>query len=434
MLVEILKMKRSRQGALIAILWSGLVAVVRGDCGFPSAEDCLKTTDIQQLPSDENISLFCSPAASLAYKVSLCLDECGFTPTDAIQKFLTGFENVCSDAPGCKDVGRFYEDLQGCFNRSGGLSALISDLVTAFNQKESIDKFCRYLAQWKNCMRLAAANCSVLAGLMNTTFDLYEQFAIAQHICGSENVQRISNNSNCAVNKEMTANIYQECDVSCNISSTDDAATVCGLLQSQIDCFLRQSEGCTQIERRFVLPRLNTYSIVNVLLDCPSPIQLQGVNIQPTGLGLDNPDKFRCKYSTQLNDCFNFNLQNSVRPDVVVKLINGNFLVDYFCQLKANGKLYWDQLLTRCVDSFLRCRLPVAGVYERASTYDDLYAASLAPFPLDFWGLNTILSTLQCPYPAPQTLCNRSPSAIAVTSMATQATTRRSSPILGWQP
>lgn len=404
-------MKLCRQGILVvAILCGSLISYAKSDCVVNSADNCLQTSDLQHLPSSGNLSLFCTSAASLVYKVKVCLDECAFDSSNNIRKFFTTFEDVCSDTLGCQNIDRFYSDFQSCFNSSGGLSKLLNDLITAFNNKENVNTFCRFLSHGKNCMDSAAANCSYLADLMSATFELYGQFAIARHICGSENVPIVSDKSNCANSRNMIANINRECDISCSISATDDSDTICRFLQLQVDCFLRWSVGCTDTERRFILPRLNTYAIANLLLGCSAPIRLQGVSVQPTGLDRGYPDNFRCKYIDQLNDCFDFKLPRSgLRPDVVQRLMNGNFLVDYFCDLKAINKLFADELIAKCVNSFLRCRLPAAEIYQRAFTYDELpFNSSLAPFPLDYWGLSNILSSLQCPNPAPPTLCKRS--------------------------
>lgn len=429
---------------LFSVYGNLFAASVPSSSNCVSPETCLSQADISQL-SGNNITSYCLSGIPLEYQLQSCLSNCNFTATADIANDVAVMGVICSAAEAnCNNVLGRYVSYSSCFDAYGGMNALTSQVISAFNLRQSTDTVCQNVAVARSCQRLSVygstssgsttTGCSFLQVLDMDNYNANPNLAMAQYICGSENVPVLTQSNNCGNSNNMISTIQQTAAISCSIAAATDPQTICSLMQQQANDIVSNSIGCTAVLQQFLLPRLNTYAIANALLGCSPTIQINGLFVQPVVI---SPSPiFQCNYANQINACFNLGLSGTLQPNDLEKLLVGNFMWSQFCPMTSSV----DALVAACVSAFTRCRLPLASAFGPVATYDNSYDLSLGPFPLDYYGLNTVLgSSTSCPI-VPPSLCpipptNGPPAAAVAAAMSTTIRTtppmfRKSTPFV----
>jgi hypothetical protein len=393
--------------------WMTVLAVLTALCSKTNAACTARSVDAcvsqSQLPAMNSVdpsqfvaSEYCIKAPIEAKKVFVCITECGLwnqaSSSRNLQAELLTVEAYCRDqGRGCGSIVDKYVSFNETYG-SQRVSDLIDTIIDAFNNKANqlklflLNANCQTLF-WARARQLQiAGECVYLKQLQAMQAADNYKLTTAYYICGAESGSGLFEyiDTETCNDKRMESRVSNRCAVTCELASANSERQFCRLLQNQLDCILSETEGCSAVQSRFVVPRLDSYWAANQLLGCQ--ITIKDVAVSP---------RAACSIDSLLSSCFNVSSSSFASLDAVKQLFIMQFTMTQICTKlkKPNGR---SEMISQCIDAMRACQLPVSQSYNSppfnadASAYAAVdYRPLLGPFAVNVFGLQTLIGNLE---------------------------------------
>jgi hypothetical protein len=360
-------------------------AVLSQSCPYSSYSTCITTAvqAINQL-SQSDAAYYCKQGAIIAATASKCLVSCnGVDVTHDLATAARTVNQFCGQAsPGCSNVVEVYLNQTQCFDPYGGAAKAANDILTAFNNSYTTN--CNPAIWGRNCQKLYTT-CQYNYDLGVQLLSATPQIVVALAVCGSETLVTpllplVTDNSKCS--SSLYTTIEAQCNVATAVPNANSNGDMCTALQTQLQCILTLSAGCTTAVSRYVLPRLESYAIANIYLGCS--LTLFNILIKPSPLN-------RCNYINQINSCFySAYTANAFNLIPARQLLNRDLPLRGFC----NNRQSVSAGVLNCTLSLFQCTIPQAQLLTAPTTFDDSYAPAIGVFPLNSYGMTSLFNSL----------------------------------------
>lgn len=383
-------------GLLVVFSASALFSAVCGVTCPQTADGCISAELKTLAKGDPNY--YCEHGSVLFAASQNCLRDCKFSEDNTV---LNGYKDDINsfcfkEESTCPNVADTYLNQTRCYDPYDGLAAVLGNITKAFEAGVTdLTTVCNRLYWGRSCQKIPTCKYNKNLDTTYVTED-HPEILLGLAICGSESLKAflpyVEKSQGCLLDLDKT--IVQKCNYSCDISNTVTGSNVAGLctyLEKQAACLEENTKGCTAAQRKYVLPRLNSYAIANRYMpECH--IKYNGITVKPTGEPV--------KYSELINLClFRTTVENAINFDTIRPLLNRDIPVRDFCDTMEDKLKH----TTDCRNEFIAAATPQSKLLTRqevdVSSIDIDFVPEIGTFPLDSWGTAYIYGNLPdvCP-------------------------------------
>lgn len=357
---------------------------VNADC--PGVNTCVKQELFNQL-STTNPTNYCEQGAVIAGQAVRCLEDCLAAGTSSfLNDQIEKINSFCKAAsPNCNDVVGTYVNQTKCFDKQdGGLDLITSQIIEYYkagkSKEQAKQRRCNDLFGGVTCQK--KRDCKYNADLYFPLVTSDPRIPLCLSLCGSEELPKLApylvKTDKCS--EALFTRIETECNISmslCAAATTNEEA--CSLLETQAACIEKLTVGCTTATQRYLLPRMDSFTLANEILGCK--VSINGIELQA---------RSDCNYTAVINQCFYANAVDNAMKYRILPLLCRDLPVGGFCQNSQNK----DAQLLNCKMEILSCTVPQARLLVVPNKYDDSYAPTMGTFPINIWGMNSIFTWL----------------------------------------